>query len=104
VLAILVGIVLSCGSVRNDELVCEEAVARLENCCPTFDPRRFDCEYIDSCNGGNLPAVDEHAAQCIRDRACGDLGALGICAGLIQLSDEPYPVALRDAIEREACR
>ena len=104
VLTGLVGILFSCGSVRKDELVCEEAVARLSDCCPSFDPRRFDCEYIQSCAGSNVPVVDEHAAECIRARACDDLASTGICAGLIRLSNVPYPSSVRGEIEREACR
>ena len=95
-------IVLSCGSIRDDELVCEEAVSRLEDCCPSFEPRRFSCDR-GGCNP-NVPALDERAADCVRERACGDLQSKGICENLIRLSNQPYPSSLTDEIEREACK
>lgn len=101
---LLVAIALSCGSVRDDELSCEEAVARLQDCCPGIDPRRLNCEFETSCSSSNVPVVTERAAECIRARACADLEARGICGGLERLSKEAYPSSRRAEIEAEACK
>jgi len=77
---------------REDVLSCEEALAHLTSCCAAFDPSRVPCHYhydyteTTSCDGPTSSSTDEeHPAlsldesTCIRDRACGDLIADGIC-------------------------
>jgi hypothetical protein len=78
---------------REDVLSCEEAVAHLDACCPHFDPTILRCQYHydyvqseDACTGRVSSSTDEeHPAlsldesRCIRDRACGDLTADGVC-------------------------
>jgi hypothetical protein len=39
---------LTC-EIREDELRCEEAAARLADCCPGFDPRLVDCYFTSAC-------------------------------------------------------
>lgn len=99
---LLVVVVVSCGSIDDEELQCEEAVARLEDCCPSFEPRRFNCRP-NGCNG-TPPALTEDAAECIRERGCSELRSSGSCDRLVRISREPYPSFARDEIRAEACR
>jgi hypothetical protein len=103
-LVAVLAVLLACGSVPDDEFLCEEAVARLEDCCTGFQPRRFNCENVRGCNSNRVPAVNERASECIRDRGCADLESTGVCASLTRLSNQPYPSSLIAEIEREACR
>ncbi len=101
---VLVGVALSCGSVREDELLCEEAVSLLEDCCASLDPRRLNCEYQTSCASSNVPVVTERAADCIRARSCADLRTRGTCETLVRFSKDPYPSSRSAEIEAEACK
>lgn len=73
---------------REDVLFCEDALARLQTCCPGFDPTKVSCLYHDhttvGCGGSARdhasPALSLSESQCIRDRACGELVASGVCA------------------------
>jgi hypothetical protein len=98
---IAVAIALSCGSVRDDELQCEEAVSKLENCCPGFDIGRVRCEYS-SCDDSRNPDIDVNGAECIRATSCASLMTSGKCANLTRLSQDVYPSP--SDIEKEACR
>lgn len=99
-----VAVVLSCGEIREDEMLCEEAVSRLDECCPNIDPRRLNCVYNDGCGTALVPVFTPAASDCVRERACADMQARGICDGLRQLSYQPYPFQERSAFEKEACR
>src|SRR5438128_558379 len=96
-LVLVVFVVLSCGSISNEQLQCEEAVARLEDCCPSFEPGRFTCDP-NGCNG-LLPSVNEPAAQCIRDRSCAQLQSSGACGRLIAISNQPYPTLVTESVQ-----
>lgn len=100
---IAVLVALSCGAVSEEELSCEEAVSRLQTCCPKIDPRRLDCEDQNGCNSGTagLP-FDRRAAQCIRDTSCEALVTSGKCETLARLSFEVYPLV--SELRAEACR
>ena len=100
----VVAVVLSCGSVREDETLCEEAVARLDDCCPKIDSRRFNCTYNEGCGTDLNPVLSAKASNCIRDTGCTDLVDRGICDGMVQLSYQPYPFQTRADFEAEACR
>jgi hypothetical protein len=100
----VISIVLSCGEIREDEMLCEESVSKLTDCCPELDPHRFICIYDQSCTGANLqPIFSAKASECIHDRSCDDLRARGTCEGLRVLSLDPTARADIPAFEKEAC-
>jgi hypothetical protein len=102
--AAVVAVVLSCGEIREGEMLCEEAVSRLDECCPEIDPRRLNCIYQDGCGTDLKPVFTVKASDCLRERPCEVLREQGICDGLKQLSYQPYPYQSRLDFEREACR
>src|SRR5262245_44560823 len=87
---VLVAVVLSCGSIPDDELTCEEAVSRLIDCCPGFDPRRMPCVRSDGCgNDQTKPSFSEDSSRCILGKTCDDLRA-GTCERVIRGSVLPH--------------
>lgn len=100
----VVAVVLSCGEIREDEMLCEEAVSHLEECCPTIDPRRLNCVYDQGCGTDLVPVLTPDASECLSATGCADLQSRGICDGIRQLSYQPYPFQDRLSFEREACR
>jgi hypothetical protein len=64
---------------REDELLCEEAAARLADCCPGFDPSVLVCHYS-SCAGATYPALTISESKCIDDLSCSQLVDRGVCA------------------------
>ena len=102
--ALLVGIALSCGDIGEEEMVCEEAVARLETCCPEIDPRRINCVYAQSCNAELVPVLTPRASACIAETSSDDLNTRGSCRRIRELSFEPYQFQSGPALEAEACR
>ena len=102
--ALLVGIALSCGEITEEEMVCEESVARLEVCCPEIDPRRINCVHAQSCNAELVPVLTSKASACLADTSCADLKSRGSCERIRDLSFEPYQFQSRPAIEAEVCR
>lgn len=85
-------------------MLCEEAVSRLEECCPKIDPRRINCVYQEGCGTDLIPVFTPVASECLRTRPCAELEADGTCEALRQLSYQPYPFQERASFEREACR
>jgi hypothetical protein len=68
------------GCIDRRELQCEEAVARIQECCPHVAATAFHCSHYESGCGEVLPEIDVAQSRCIRDASCGDLEARGICA------------------------
>lgn len=97
-------VALSCRSFGSDELSCEEALSRIQDCCPGFNVDRIDCAQGCRYNNPSSPDLTERASECIRDRDCGELQSRGICEGLIRISREPYPSLFPNGIEDEACK
>lgn len=70
---------------REDVLRCEDALARLQSCCPGFDPSPIDCHYFHSsegCGGGTTdvrPALSVDESKCIAVTSCEALVTNGIC-------------------------
>lgn len=73
---------------REDVIQCEEAIARLERCCPEFDASRVLCNYYYSydtsaCGPTTVqsvrPALDLSESRCVRDTSCDALVANGVC-------------------------
>jgi len=72
---------------REDVIWCEEAVARLERCCPGFDAMKVECRFYYSYNEGCQtatttridPAFTKDESRCIHDTSCDALVAGGVC-------------------------
>lgn len=79
----LLGALLLCqangGCIERDELQCEEAVARIQECCPGA-VRRINCESFETSCGPVNADIDVGAARCIRKASCDELVARGVCA------------------------
>src|SRR5258706_11886193 len=71
---------LCCGGLDEEELSCEEAVSRLDECCPSFDDRAIDCVYKGGGCVNKHPAISGSQSRCIRAMSCGDLASRGVCA------------------------
>jgi hypothetical protein len=80
--ALVVGaltLALACGSIREDQLECEEAVTKLVQCCTSsFDPSPIQCTYTSGC-GTTYPDLDIPTSQCIRSETCGELFTSDVC-------------------------
>jgi hypothetical protein len=86
-----------------DVIACEDALARLKECCPAFDTTRVTCHhhyelYVGDCSGSDgtsggcgdcypftdkqeqEPAIDFTEALCIQNESCDALVAGGVCA------------------------
>jgi hypothetical protein len=73
---------------REDVIQCEEALARLERCCPDFDGSRVLCNYyfqLDTSTCGPTktdsvePALALSESRCVLDTSCEDLRAKDVC-------------------------
>jgi hypothetical protein len=101
----VISVVLSCGEIREDEMLCEESVSKLTDCCPNIEPHRFVCIYDQSCGGQFLkPVFSAKASGCIHDRTCDELRARGTCEQLRAMSLDPNDRANIPAFEAEACK
>ena len=65
---------------REDEQLCEEALAQLITCCPGFDHTQVNCEYSEGClsDTDSFPALSVASSECIIDKSCSALQA-NIC-------------------------
>jgi hypothetical protein len=78
---------------REDVISCEDALAKLEGCCPDFRPNAVRCHYseiqsfpIFGCTPREglpreheEPALSLAASQCILDLSCPELVDKGVC-------------------------
>jgi hypothetical protein len=80
VVAAAVLVALACGNVREDELECEEAVAKLDSCCQDFDPSPIQCTFDSGCGATTYPDLDEDTSRCIRSESCDVIVSSGVCA------------------------
>lgn len=68
---------------RQDELRCEEAVKRLQDCCPAFDPSQIRCEYIPGCEGPPIyPQISAQQADELDGESCDEIQARNQCPRL----------------------
>jgi hypothetical protein len=86
------GVLLSCGEISEDELWCEEAVSKLQDCCPTFDPRRLPCvRSHGGCHTSETrPSLSVRSSECIMNKACDGLRRDGVCDRAVSGSLLPY--------------
>lgn len=67
---------------RKDELRCEEAVKRLQDCCPPFDEQTIRCEYIPGCEGPPIyPQITSQQADELDAESCDEIQAHNQCPG-----------------------
>ena len=67
-------------AVRSDEFLCEDAVAKLQSCCPgSPGVSVIRCKYVEGCSSSTYPDIDEDQARCIVNASCSDLTS-GDCA------------------------
>jgi hypothetical protein len=82
---------------RRDELHCENAVARLQDCCGAAFPDVIGsyCEHQETGCGTVLPAIGADDADCIASSSCAELVERGICeraaSALPGLEGQPGP-------------
>lgn len=73
---------------RPDVIECEDALSRLEHCCPDFDAKPVLCNFsYDKTTGCGTtstesvkPAFNTSESACIRDMSCDDLVTRKVCA------------------------
>ena len=88
-LSLVVGTLLACGSIRQDEFICENAVSRLQECCPGFDAHAIVCTYDQGCVGGaTYPELDSTQSDCILSDSCEVLRNSGVCGRVAALPAE----------------
>jgi hypothetical protein len=68
------------GSIERDEFLCEEAHARLLECCPGFTRKESTwCKHEYGCDSASDPALSESESTCIRESSCNALVANHVC-------------------------
>jgi hypothetical protein len=82
---VLLGAMPMTQCLRQDEAECEEAVARLIECCPGFDPAAINCEYVKGdCDQGSVyPSLSAPDSECILGKSCEALNAQKVCDAVI---------------------
>jgi hypothetical protein len=78
VVGILLGALVCCAGIREDELLCEEAMAHIGQCCPGLDVAAVDCTYTSGCST-TYPALTVPQSQCIDGMSCADLVSSDMC-------------------------
>jgi hypothetical protein len=67
------------GGLREDELECEQAVAKLQGCCPDYADAQIECHHSTIC-GLTEPALSIAESQCIAQLSCEEIVARDLCA------------------------
>jgi hypothetical protein len=76
--SLVVGTLLACGSIREDEFLCENAVSHLHECCPVFNGS-IACNYDPGCLESTYPDLDPTQSNCILAQPCDVLRQSGLC-------------------------
>lgn len=88
VIAVIIGLGVSCNGFREDEIDCEKAVVHVSECCPSFIARSLDCSYhesldcSDSVVSREYPDLSLEDSQCLRDKSCAAMVSDGDCSRL----------------------
>jgi hypothetical protein len=80
--ALVVGLLLACNGIRNDEFACEDAVSHLQQCCPGFTGSNVSCTYdsYSGCSSGaSFPDFTVDQSACVRSETCALLQSSGVC-------------------------
>lgn len=91
----------TCGaSLRRDEFLCEEAHAKLKECCPSFTTHDLDyCIYEVGCGTpGKLPALTDEESNCVRRSTCDRLKLDGVCARAEAIAHRTNDSVAREAV------
>lgn len=86
VVAVVLGLAVSCNGFREEEIACEQAVIHLHDCCPAFNPTAaFSCSYseqrgCDRTDTYEYPALTLDDSQCIQTKSCSELVSSGACS------------------------
>jgi hypothetical protein len=64
--------------ISEQQFLCENAAAHLEECCPSFSATPALCQNV-GCNGGEELWLAADESRCIQGRACDDLVAGDVC-------------------------
>ena len=86
--SLVVAALLACGSIRQDEFLCENAVSHLQGCCPGFNAGAVECHFDNGCLETTYPELDETQSNCILGESCATLRAAGVCDRVAALPDE----------------
>ncbi|WP_437965536.1 hypothetical protein WMF04_38770 [Sorangium sp. So ce260] len=65
--------------VSEQEFLCENAAAHLEECCPSFSATPALCQQNAGCDGGEDLWLTVDESWCVQDMECGDLVASNVC-------------------------
>lgn len=83
-LGLLAGIGLArCSELSADEILCEEAVGKLTECCgQSAEVAALSCAYSHGSGGcaPTRPSISHPVASCLLDRSCAELRAGGTCS------------------------
>ncbi len=87
-LAVILGALSATQCLRQDEVECEEAVARLSECCPRFDAKAISCRYQEGgCMARTLyPTLTPAESECILEKSCAELLSQKTCAAIARKS------------------
>jgi hypothetical protein len=77
--AAIVGGIPAAHGFRQDEVECDEALARLEECCPGFHASAIRCTYIEGCEHSTYPSILPGESRCIRDKSCDEIRQKHTC-------------------------
>ena len=77
-MSLVVGTLLACGTVREDEFICENAVSHLQECCAGFSAP-IDCSFNQGCEDTTFPELDSVQGDCILHESCDALRQTGVC-------------------------
>jgi hypothetical protein len=91
-LAVAIGALLSvrpgheavCSADTREESECEEAVARLKECCPALAAHSITCKHTKPTSGcgsscASFPDINRDESRCIRSRSCSEIVAQDVC-------------------------
>ncbi len=81
---------VTCGAIRKDEFLCEEAHARLVECCPEVPKESNYCSFNDGCGQTSYPALSPDESDCIRTASCEKLRNSGACARALAAKPPNY--------------
>ena len=82
-LAVPIAIAFGCtdGGLREDGVLCEETVARLEECCGSLKGKPVSCTFHEGSCSTNYPDISVRQAECIREKSCEEIVRDGLCGG-----------------------
>jgi hypothetical protein len=87
---------------RNDEVDCEEAVKRMEDCCPGFNHDAVQCVFNDGC-GISYPDLTPGESSCIIGASCNALLGAGVCQRVEQRSAHSNDPEMPEGLAGEIC-